>query len=164
MNEVVKVRTQFGTVATVWEDALLSRIELGSIGSGAEDDSSEDDLPGFAIALIQRLGVYFRGGGDVLNGVAPIPQGSAFQMRVWEATVEVPYGETVSYGDLARAIGAGAESARAVGSALNRNPLPLIVPCHRVVSSTGDLTGFAAGLAWKRALIGLEMSQISLAL
>jgi len=85
-------------------------------------------------------------------------------MKVWEATVQIGYGETVSYGEIGMRVGVGAEGARAVGAALNRNPLPLIVPCHRVVAANGDLTGFASGLGWKRALLGIEMAQFSLEL
>ena len=85
-------------------------------------------------------------------------------MNVWRTTLVVPYGETVSYGEIAERIGQDVTASRAVGMALNKNPLPLIVPCHRVVGSSGDLTGFRGGLAWKRALLGLEMPQLSLVL
>ena len=82
-------------------------------------------------------------------------RGTAFQERVWQALLGVRYGETVSYTELARAVGAPT-AARAVGAAVGRNPLPIVVPCHRVIGSAGDLRGFASGLARKRWLLHAE--------
>jgi methylated-DNA-[protein]-cysteine S-methyltransferase len=81
--------------------------------------------------------------------------GSEFDRRVWELVAGVPYGETTTYGDLARSLGAGTDP-RDVGAAVGRNPLCIIVPCHRVVGATGKLTGYAGGLARKRALLEIE--------
>ncbi|HZN88571.1 MAG TPA: methylated-DNA--[protein]-cysteine S-methyltransferase [Thermoleophilaceae bacterium] len=81
--------------------------------------------------------------------------GTPFQQRVWRALAEIPYGETVSYGELAAAIGAPG-AARAVGLANGRNPIPIVVPCHRVVGSDGRLTGYGGGLERKRVLLALE--------
>ena len=83
------------------------------------------------------------------------PEGTPFQLAVWEALEEIPYGATVSYGGLAARIGRPG-AARAVGGANARNPLPIVRPCHRVVGSRGQLTGFAGGLDIKRALLELE--------
>lgn len=83
------------------------------------------------------------------------PQGSAFQHRVWHAIAGVPYGQTCSYGQLAAQLGQQ-NSARAVGAATGRNPLSIIVPCHRLLSSDGGLTGYAGGLQRKQALLKLE--------
>ncbi len=82
-------------------------------------------------------------------------RGSEFQRRVWALIAEIPYGQTASYGDLARRLG-GAPTARDVGAAVGRNPLSILIPCHRVVGSTGQLTGYAGGLARKRTLLDLE--------
>jgi methylated-DNA-[protein]-cysteine S-methyltransferase len=82
-------------------------------------------------------------------------RGSEFQHRIWELIAEIPYGHTTTYGDLARRLGGGA-NARDVGAAVGRNPLSILIPCHRVVGSTGKLTGYAGGLARKRALLDLE--------
>jgi len=82
-------------------------------------------------------------------------RGTAFQRRVWALIAEIPYGHTTTYGDLARRLG-GDANARDVGGAVGRNPLSILVPCHRVVGSTGKLTGYAGGLARKRALLDLE--------
>ena len=83
------------------------------------------------------------------------PAGTPFQLQVWKALCAIPYGETVSYGDLARRLG-HAGGARAVGLANGANPLPIIVPCHRVIGADGTLTGFGGGLPIKRALLALE--------
>ena len=82
-------------------------------------------------------------------------RGTAFQESVWQALTDIPYGETVSYGDIARAIGRP-RSARPTGGAVGRNPLPIIVPCHRVIGSDQTLTGFTGGLNIKIALLELE--------
>src|SRR6202023_3148394 len=78
-----------------------------------------------------------------------------FQLTVWQALQAIPYGETLSYGELARRIGLGG-GARAVGLGKGPNPLPIIVPCHRVIGADGSLTGFGGGLPIKRALLSLE--------
>jgi methylated-DNA-[protein]-cysteine S-methyltransferase len=83
------------------------------------------------------------------------PRGDAFQQRVWELISHIPYGRTVSYGDLAKELGDGI-LAKDVGAAVGRNPLCVIVPCHRVVGKDGSLTGYAGGLARKRFLLSLE--------
>ena len=80
--------------------------------------------------------------------------GTAFQQHVWDALLAIPYGQTVTYGELARRL--GCRSAQAIGGAVGRNPIAIIVPCHRVVSSDGSLIGYAAGLDRKRALLQLE--------
>ena len=81
-------------------------------------------------------------------------KGTDFQRRVWRAICEIPYGQTVTYGDIARSI--GCRSAQAVGGAVGRNPIAIIVPCHRVVGRNGSLTGYAYGLDKKQYLLHLE--------
>ena len=102
------------------------------------------------------LQAYFAGKNQAVD-LPLAPKGTVFQQRVWQACREVPYGETRSYGELARRIGCG--SARAVGSALGRNPVWLLIPCHRIVGSGGDLTGYAGGLDKKAALLRLEKNR-----
>ena len=87
--------------------------------------------------------------------LATAPEGTSFQLRVWQALAAIPYGETVSYGELARRLGLS-RGARAVGLANGANPLPIVVPCHRVIGADGTLTGFGGGLHIKRALLALE--------
>ena len=88
------------------------------------------------------------------------PAGTAFQQRVWRELVRVPFGDTVSYGALARAAGCG--SPRAVGQAVHNNPIAILIPCHRVIGANGSLTGFAGGLDTKRRLLTLEESRMRL--
>jgi methylated-DNA-[protein]-cysteine S-methyltransferase len=83
-------------------------------------------------------------------------QGSAFQRDVWDQLLQIPYGETASYGSIARRLGLPLSASRAVGAANGRNPVSIIVPCHRVISSAGDLTGYAGGVHRKEALLTLE--------
>jgi len=89
------------------------------------------------------------------------PSGTPFQKAVWRAISCVLYGETISYGELARRAGA-AGRARAAGAATGRNPIGILVPCHRIVGADGSLTGYAGGLARKRALLALEAGEIAL--
>ena len=90
------------------------------------------------------------------------PQGTEFQRRVWRALLEIPYGQTISYGELARRLGNPAAS-RAVGLANGSNPIAIIIPCHRVIGSNGKLTGYGGGLENKRWLLDFERQQARLA-
>jgi methylated-DNA-[protein]-cysteine S-methyltransferase len=90
------------------------------------------------------------------------PNGTPFQLAVWRALREIPYGATASYGEIARAVGAPG-AARAVGGANNRNPIAIIVPCHRVIGAGGSLTGYGGGLDRKRRLLDLESGRPMLA-
>lgn len=83
------------------------------------------------------------------------PRGTAFQLAVWRELARIPFGETISYGELARRIGRPAAS-RAVGAANGANPLPIVIPCHRVVGANGSLTGFGGGIETKKWLLALE--------
>jgi methylated-DNA-[protein]-cysteine S-methyltransferase len=83
------------------------------------------------------------------------PEGTVFQKKVWGALLTIPYGETSSYGKLAENIGKPG-AARAVGMANNRNPIPVIIPCHRVIGADGSLTGYGGGLSMKERLLALE--------
>jgi methylated-DNA-[protein]-cysteine S-methyltransferase len=83
------------------------------------------------------------------------PQGTPFQQSVWQALQQIPYGQTMSYGALARRLGKP-QASRAVGAANGRNPLPVVIPCHRVIGSTGKLTGYGGGLDLKAALLAFE--------
>jgi methylated-DNA-[protein]-cysteine S-methyltransferase len=104
--------------------------------------------------VIVQLQEYFAGTRREFD-VPLAPRGTPFQLTVWRALSEIPYGQTCSYGELARRIGPGG-GARAVGLANGSNPLPIIVPCHRVIGADGSLTGFGGGLDAKRALLSLE--------
>jgi methylated-DNA-[protein]-cysteine S-methyltransferase len=115
----------------------------------------EDATP-FA-AVIRELNEYFAGERRVFT-VKLKPAGTSFQLAVWQALRAIPYGETISYGELARRIGRPSAN-RAVGAANGANPLPIIVPCHRVIGANGSLTGFGGGVETKRFLLGLEAGE-----
>lgn len=105
----------------------------------------------------RQLAEYFAGSRKVFDLVLD-PNGTGFQKRVWKAIAGVPYGRTISYGELARRAGFP-EGARAAGAATGRNPIGIVVPCHRIVGADGSLTGYAGGVAKKRALLALESGQ-----
>ena len=98
---------------------------------------------------------YFCGTRRVFE-LAVAPAGTPFQLSVWQALRAIPYGETLSYAGLARRLGRSGRGARAVGLANGANPLPIVVPCHRIIGADGSLTGFGGGLPIKRALLALE--------
>jgi methylated-DNA-[protein]-cysteine S-methyltransferase len=103
----------------------------------------------------QQLSSYFAG--ELTAFDLPLDlAGSEFQRRCWLALATIPYGQTVSYGEQARRLGLGPASARAVGAANGQNPLPLVLPCHRVIGADGSLTGFGGGLPMKRFLLEHE--------
>ena len=111
---------------------------------------------------IRQLEAYFSGERREFD-LPLLPQGTPFQLRVWAQLREIPYGETISYGELATRLG-NPKASRAVGMANGRNPLPIVVPCHRVIGSSGKLTGFGGGLPTKAALLGLERGALRLVL
>ena len=107
-------------------------------------------------AVAEQLTAYFRG--ELTEFDLPVAAaGTPFQQRVWAALTDIPYGETRSYGQIATEVGNPAAS-RAVGAANGRNPVSIVVPCHRVVGSTGRLTGYAGGLTTKEQLLAHERS------
>ncbi|MFT7643367.1 MAG: methylated-DNA-[protein]-cysteine S-methyltransferase [Pirellulaceae bacterium] len=117
---------------------------------------------GAIAATIEQLAAYFAG--KLRDFDLPLqPVGTPFQKRVWDELLKIPYGETTTYGELARRLGTP-NAARAVGAANGRNPIPVIVPCHRVIGSNGALTGFGGGLPTKRKLLDLEQASQPFAL
>jgi methylated-DNA-[protein]-cysteine S-methyltransferase len=107
-------------------------------------------------ARVQAQLMEYFGGARRTFELPLIPAGTPFQLSVWQALLAIPYGETLSYGELARRLGLGTHGARAVGLANGANPLPIVVPCHRIIGADGSLTGFGGGLRIKRSLLALE--------
>jgi methylated-DNA-[protein]-cysteine S-methyltransferase len=103
----------------------------------------------------EQLDAYFAGGLTAFDLPLDLV-GTDFQVRCWRALATIPYGQTVSYGEQARRLGLGPDAARAVGSANGQNPIPVILPCHRVIGANGSLTGFGGGLDTKRFLLEHE--------
>ena len=137
------------TLPAASQDAALAR--LGDIGTAARSRDLFGDL-------IERLSDYFRGRPVDFPGRLDLSGATLFQRRVWAATGRIPYGETRSYGGVALEIGRPG-AARAVGQALGANPIPIVVPCHRVTAAGGGLGGFGGGLELKRRLLALEASR-----
>ncbi|HIY96832.1 MAG TPA: methylated-DNA--[protein]-cysteine S-methyltransferase [Candidatus Borkfalkia excrementigallinarum] len=126
-------------------------------GAGSYPDAAEKELPVFGRTR-EWLRIYF--GGRNPDFTPPLSLiGSPFRRAVWEMLLRIPYGKTMTYGEIARLMGEESGhrvSARAVGGAVGHNPVSLIVPCHRVVGANGNLTGYAGGIERKRYLLALE--------
>jgi methylated-DNA-[protein]-cysteine S-methyltransferase len=140
------VASDEGLVAILWRLERPSRTRLGEL--------VEDNHHPILLKTERQLGEYFAGKRKEFE--VPLDmRGTPFQKNVWEALLAIPFGETRSYGQIAKQLG-NPNATRAVGAANGRNPLPIIVPCHRVIGSSGSLTGFGGGLETKAQLLGLE--------
>ncbi len=118
-----------------------------------------EDATGFHEA-IRQLRAYFAGELETFD-LLLAPEGTPFQQRVWGELLKIPYGNTTSYGELAKRIG-NPKASRAVGLANGSNPIPIVIPCHRVIGSNGKLTGYGGGLPIKEKLLALEKRQLRL--
>lgn len=126
-----------------------------SLGVRKEQESAEDKENNPVVQqTIKELEEYFAGNRKVFTVPLDL-RGTEFQKKVWEALREIPYGETRSYKEIAEKIG-NPKASRAVGMANHRNPIGIVVPCHRVVGANGKLTGYAGGIPMKQALLELE--------
>ena len=146
-----------GTLTLTAEDGKLTRLHMD--GQRHAPDSSPDwqrDDDGLAV-VVEQLEAYFAGSRQSFD-VPLALAGTDFQRRVWEGLLEIPYGETMSYGELARRVGRPGAS-RAVGLANGRNPVAIIVPCHRVIGANGTMTGYGGGLDRKVWLLDHERSR-----
>ena len=149
--------TPIGELLLAGDDDGLAMIGFpkGSMRRDPESDWIYNEKP--LASACKQLGEYFSGKRKSFD--LPLQfDGTEFQVSVLKALQDIPYGETVSYGEIARRIGKP-KAVRAVGAANGRNPLPIVVPCHRVIGSSGDLTGFGGGLDTKEALLRLEAEQ-----
>ena len=143
------VDTPIGTLGLVASAVGLSQVRWSAKGLAL--DGSSDVLDEAA----RQLEAYFAG--ELTAFDLPLDvAGTDFQRGCWLALAEIPYGQTVSYGEQARRLGLGPDSARAVGAANGQNPLPIVLPCHRVIGADGSLTGFGGGLHVKRFLLEHE--------
>jgi methylated-DNA-[protein]-cysteine S-methyltransferase len=155
-KKVCFVSTPFGTMTLVQRGDALSELRLEG---GVLDNETVTDTPLLQEAATQ-LRAYFAG--ERMAFELPLaPLGTPFMVKVWETLAQtVPYGCTLSYGELAKRIG-HARASRAVGMANHRNPLPIFIPCHRVIGSNGKLVGYGGGLELKQALLTLENAKIT---
>ena len=148
-----------GQLRIVEQDGALTAIEYEPFRTtGRPLGERRDDHPVLASAVAQLAAYFAR---DLKEFDLPLaPRGSLFQRQVWDQLMLIGYGETASYGEIARRLGRTNAASRAVGLANGQNPIPIVVPCHRVVGSTGLLTGYAGGLERKRVLLDLEQEAL----
>lgn len=146
VGKVKLVANDQALVAVLWENDAATRVKLPAMSKTSKHpilDKTESQLE-----------EYFSGARTKFD--LPLnPLGTEFQRKVWEGLSKIPFGKTESYGALAKSIGAP-QSSRAVGAANGRNPISIVIPCHRVIGASGKLTGFAGGLKTKRTLLRLE--------
>jgi methylated-DNA-[protein]-cysteine S-methyltransferase len=146
VGELTLVASDAGLVAILWENDEPDRVRLGTM--------TRDESDPVLVAAEKQLHAYFAG--ELTRFTLPLDfHGTDFQKSVWAALLTIPFGETRSYGEIARQIGRPSAS-RAVGAANGRNPISIIAPCHRVIGSNGALTGFAGGLEAKALLLEME--------
>jgi methylated-DNA-[protein]-cysteine S-methyltransferase len=143
------------------EDGAVTRLHFSPHTDGhAVRDEWVDDADDVLVEASRQLDAYFAGERTTFD-LPLAPAGTAFQRSVWHELTRIPYGQTISYGELARRI-ANPAASRAVGLANGRNPIAVIVPCHRVIGADGSLTGFGGGLDRKRTLLSLEQGVVTL--
>ena len=157
MTSHVVLPSPIGPLTVIAEDGAITHVHLGDAKHGPAAEAlgppAEPTEEPFASAAAQ-LAAYFAG--DLHEFDLPLaPRGDDFHQRVWALLREIPYGETRSYGDIARALG-DRNLAQAVGTANGRNPIAIVIPCHRVIGADGTLVGYGGGLDRKRFLLALE--------
>ncbi|AEJ20473.1 methylated-DNA--[protein]-cysteine S-methyltransferase [Gracilinema caldarium] len=182
MKYTFLMQSPLGTLRVITTDAALSGIDFVNQideipGSAAEQVAilsipvDEKETPLLAAdqksicmmkvsSIIEQfekeLASYFSGTLQVFTVPFAVETGTEFQKKVWQALLSIPYGETRTYGDLARSLGLTLGASRAVGNACGANPIPIIIPCHRVVAAGGSLGGYSGGLWRKARLLALE--------
>lgn len=144
-----------GMLKVTWNESGLVTIDfVEQVNDGPYPSVAA--LPPLVSLLGEELAAYFSGKLRLFSVPLALEGGTSFQRRVWQALREIPYGKTVTYGELARSLGLSAGASRAVGSACGANPLPIVIPCHRVVTANGGLGGYSGGLWRKEQLLALE--------
>ena len=144
------VASENALVAVLWENERKNRVRL-------EEMTGDPENP--LLTEAERQLMEYLSGRRTEFALPLDPRGSEFQKRVWRALIKIPFGETRSYLDLAKALGS-VTAVRAVGAANGKNPLSIVVPCHRVIGANGSLTGFAGGLDAKAKLLALEAGAV----
>jgi methylated-DNA-[protein]-cysteine S-methyltransferase len=151
------VETPIGKILVAGDETAIHQIRFAP--SSPEAGWTESSK-GVVKDAVRQLKEYFAG--KRVDFELPLsPEGTGFQKSVWQRLQEIPYGETISYGELARRVG-NPKASRAVGAANGQNPIPIVIPCHRVIGANGKMTGFGGGIPVKEALLALESKQQSL--
>ncbi|QNA83989.1 methylated-DNA--[protein]-cysteine S-methyltransferase [Sphingomonas sp. So64.6b] len=151
VGELTLITSDKGLAAILWENDDPNRVRLGPLVEAPENP--------FLVETERQLGAYFAG--RLTAFTVPLDfNGTDFQKSVWTALLDIPFGETRSYAQIARQLGRPT-AFRAVGAANGKNPISIIAPCHRVLGSSGALTGFAGGLAAKQYLLEIEGARLA---
>ena len=154
-DQMASIRTGFGRVFISWSGMSLASVSLSDFSPAPFSPGFETGkVPIEGYKLVKNIILYFRGE-PVSFELPDLRDLSSFQRKVLETVWRIPYGTTFTYGEVAQVVGIPG-GARAVGMAVGRNPFPIVIPCHRVVASGGKLGGYGAGIAWKKALLGME--------
>jgi len=151
MKRMLTVQTPIGRLGLVEADNRLTNLYFEHDGLPSGLAVRETEL---LVKACQQLTEYFSGKRTVFT-LPLAPTGTEFQKRVWQVLCRIPYGETLSYQGVAKALG-NEKAMRAVGQANNKNPIPIIIPCHRVIGANGALVGYGGGLQIKETLLALE--------
>ena len=154
------MESPIGPLLLAGDDGGLCFLSFAGKKGAVKPRSEWKENPAPFAGVIRQLRAYFSGELTEFD-VRLNLRGTPFQLRVWESLQEIPYGETISYGQLAKRI-RQPSAVRAVGLANGSNPIPIIVPCHRVIGSDGSLTGYGGGLSVKEKLLALESRQLRL--
>lgn len=157
-NDRAITAIEFTGVPVAGASPRSSVTRAAALATGRPVGDRQDAHP-LLVEAVRQLRAYFDR--DLKEFDLPLqPDGSDFQQRVWDQLRRIGYGETASYGEIARRLGLSLAASRAVGTANGRNPIPIIVPCHRVVGADGSLTGYAGGVERKQTLLELEQDAL----
>jgi methylated-DNA-[protein]-cysteine S-methyltransferase len=155
-----RIESPLGPLQLVADDGGVRRIDFINGRNPVESDPQWHEDAGPFRETIRQLRAYFAGDLETFD-LNLAPEGTPFQLSVWDRLCEIPFGQTISYGELARRVG-NPNASRAVGLANGSNPIPIVIPCHRVIGSNGKLTGYGGGLPIKEKLLALERRQLQL--
>jgi len=155
-----QIESPVGPLLLVADDEGLRQILFVNGRHPAKPDPGWQENPKPFRETIRQLHAYFAGKLEDFD-LCLAPEGTPFQRNVWKKLCDIPYGATISYGEIARRIG-NPKASRAVGLANGSNPIPIVIPCHRVIGSNGKLTGYGGGLPIKEKLLALERRQLTL--
>ena len=155
-----QIDSPIGPLILAADEEGLRRIDFVNGRHPAQPDPSWHEDEKALKETMAQLRAYFAGKLEDFD-LPLAPEGTEFQRKVWKRLCDIPFGETISYGELAKRIG-NPNASRAVGLANGSNPIPIIIPCHRVIGSNGKLTGYGGGLPIKEKLLALERKQLQL--
>ena len=159
MNDYARIASPLGEILAAAENGAIIGLwfEGQKYYPGIPEGWRENPASPPIVRCAKQLGEYFAGKRNRFD-LPLAPHGTAYQQRIWREIAAIPFGKTLSYAELAKRAGNG-DAARAAGAATGRNPVSIVIPCHRVVGSKGALTGYAGGLDRKTRLLGLESAR-----